>query len=111
VTWTEKGAGKAALEVFVNSSNGRVFGYRNLTTGLTLGVPVISREVAVRLVGQSSYASGETPDPSAASSDPLTELYSYFDSQDGHEWAWDVFLPDRLLRVDAETGDVWAVVQ
>jgi hypothetical protein len=105
VTWTGGGAAKSSLEVFVNTSSGRVFAYRDLRSGLELAVPVIGPQKALRLAGESSSAKGETP-YLGDSNEPFQNLYDSFDTADAHQWRWEVNFPDGSMEVDAETGAV-----
>jgi hypothetical protein len=108
VTWTGNGAVKPSLEIFVNSSSGRVFAYRDLRTGLELAVPVIGQAEAVTLAGGSDPAGGVSPNP-GENSEPFQHLYDGFDGQTAHQWHWEVYFPDGLIGVDAETGEVWVI--
>jgi hypothetical protein len=104
VTWSAPGAGTPALEIRVNASTGAVFAYRDLTSDVELTAPILGHGAAMRLAGESTYASGETP---TAEESPGPDVQLNLRAPDGHEWTWMVGFPDGVLFVDAVTGEVW----
>jgi hypothetical protein len=106
VTWSALGADKPRLDVLVNAESGAVFAFRDLTTGLELSVPIVGHMAAMRLAAASS-AEHATPDPSNQPQPEFMGLGGYPGDPSGHDWSWDVSLPQRSVQVDAETGEVW----
>jgi hypothetical protein len=110
VTWTRSGVAGPSLSVFVNAASGGVFAYRDGSAGITMQVPVIGHQAAMRLASQSAWLNGTTPDPASQPLPEFSALDGNAAAADGHEWSWfvSVPLPDtNYVNVDAATGEVY----
>lgn len=94
-SWTASGGSDASFEILVNAADGQVFAYGDLRS-VTIPVPLIGWDAALRLAEASPLSHGEMASPGGK--DNLM--------WDGALWSWQVGFNDGALSVDAATGEV-----